>query len=230
MATINIQDLSTALEANPRTVRKFLRSVTPVEDQPGKGGRWQIEKKDLRSLKKKFETFDEIEDFIRTLHEKGGGKADTLVIDSVTELQKKLMDYIVESHPEVKRPYGDGLTVGDWGYNTERMRRFIRMARDLDMNVILTALAMDEKNEVTGAVKTMPKMSSKLAADVCGYVDIVGYLYVDNVETEDGIEPMRRMLVQPVGAYYAKDRSGMLGTVIDNPTFPEVYNMIFGEE
>ena len=110
------------------------------------------------------------------------------------------------------------------------MRRFIRMARDLDMNVFLTPLAMDEKNEVTGAVKTMPKMSSKLAADVCGYVDIVGYLYVDNVETEDGIEPMRRMLVQPVGAYYAKDRSGMLGTVIDNPTFPEVYDMIFGEE
>ena len=77
---------------------------------------------------------------------------------------------------------------------------------------------------------TVPKMSSKLAADVCGYVDIVGYLYADNVETEDGVEPMRRMLVQPVGAYYAKDRSGMLGTVIDNPTFPEVYDMIFGEE
>ena len=59
MATINIQDLSTALEANPRTVRKFLRSVTPVENQPGKGGRWQIEKKDLRSLKKQFATFIE---------------------------------------------------------------------------------------------------------------------------------------------------------------------------
>ena len=59
MATINIQDFATALEANPRTVRKFLRSVTPVEDQPGKGGRWQIEKKDLRSLKKKFETYIE---------------------------------------------------------------------------------------------------------------------------------------------------------------------------
>ena len=57
MATINIQDFAAALEANPRTVRKFLRSVTPVENQPGKGGRWQIEKKDLRSLKKKFETF-----------------------------------------------------------------------------------------------------------------------------------------------------------------------------
>lgn len=189
--------------------------------------------KDKKVVKKKFETFDEIESFVRSLREKGPGKADTLVIDSVTELQKKLMDSIVANHPEVKRPYGDGLTVGDWGYNTERMRRFIRMARDLDMNVIFTALSMDEKNEITGAVKTMPKMSSKLAADVCGYVDIVGYLYVDTVQEsdEDGNvteTSLRRMLVQPIGSYYAKDRSGMLGNVIDNPTFPELWNMIFG--
>ena len=69
MATINIQDLSTALEANPRTVRKFLRSVTPVENQPGKGGRWQIEKKNLRSLKKQFETF--LVEHTRTSNDEG---------------------------------------------------------------------------------------------------------------------------------------------------------------
>lgn len=195
------------------------------------GGSLSIQEriKAKKVARKRFDTFDEIEEFVRGLREKGS-KADTLVIDSITELQKKLMDSIVEQHPEVKRPYGDGLTVGDWGYNTERMRRFIRMARDLDMNVIFTALAMDEKNEMTGAVKTLPKMSSKLSADVCGYVDIVGYLYVDNVTNEDGESvPVRRMLVQPVGMYYAKDRSGVLGNVIDNPTFPDVYNAIFGE-
>lgn len=195
------------------------------------GGSLSIQKriKDKKVVRKRFDTFDEIEEFVRGLREKGS-KADTLVIDSITELQKKLMDSIVAQHPEVKRPYGDGLTVGDWGYNTERMRRFIRMARDLDMNVIFTALAMDEKNEMTGAVKTLPKMSSKLSADVCGYVDIVGYLYVDNVTDEDGESvPVRRMLVQPVGMYYAKDRSGALGNVIDNPTFPGIYNTIFGE-
>ena len=195
------------------------------------GGSLSIQKriKDKKVVRKRFDTFDEIEEFVRGLREKGS-KADTLVIDSITELQKKLMDSIVSQHPEVKRPYGDGLTVGDWGYNTERMRRFVRMARDLDMNVIFTALAMDEKNEMTGAVKTLPKMSSKLSADVCGYVDIVGYLYVDNMTDEDGESvPVRRMLVQPVGMYYAKDRSGALGNVIDNPTFPDVYNTIFGE-
>ena len=195
------------------------------------GGSLSIQKriKDKKVARKRFDTFDEIEEFVRGLREKGS-KADTLVIDSITELQKKLMDSIVAQHPEVKRPYGDGLTVGDWGYNTERMRRFIRMARDLDMNVIFTALAMDEKNEMTGAVKTLPKMSSKLSADVCGYVDVVGYLYVDNATDEDGESvPVRRMLVQPVGMYYAKDRSGALGNVIDNPTFPGIYNTIFGE-
>ena len=195
------------------------------------GGSLSIQKriKDKKVARKRFDTFDEIEEFVRGLREKGS-KADTLVIDSITELQKKLMDSMVAQHPEVKRPYGDGLTVGDWGYNTERMRRFIRMARDLDMNVIFTALAMDEKNEMTGAVKTLPKMSSKLSADVCGYVDIVGYLYVDNATDEDGESvPVRRMLVQPVGMYYAKDRSGALGNVIDNPTFPGIYNTIFGE-
>ena len=79
MATINIQDFAAALEANPRTVRKFLRSVTPVENQPGKGGRWQIEKKDLRSLKKKFETY--IEEHTRPVE----AVSDEVVEDTETE-------------------------------------------------------------------------------------------------------------------------------------------------
>jgi len=54
MATINIAELATTLDASPREVRKFLRSVTPTDEQPGKGGRWQIEKRAVRSLAKQF--------------------------------------------------------------------------------------------------------------------------------------------------------------------------------
>lgn len=54
MATLTIQELSTELDSSPREVRKFLRSVTPVEEQPGKGHRWQIEKRAVRGLKKQF--------------------------------------------------------------------------------------------------------------------------------------------------------------------------------
>lgn len=59
MAAITVSDLATELGTDARTARKFLRSVTPKDDQPGKGSRWSIEKKDLRGLKKKFTAFAE---------------------------------------------------------------------------------------------------------------------------------------------------------------------------
>lgn len=54
MATINVTELATELDTDARTTRKFLRSVTPKEDQPGKGSRWVIEKKSVRSLKSQY--------------------------------------------------------------------------------------------------------------------------------------------------------------------------------
>jgi hypothetical protein len=56
-ATIDIATLAEALETTPRMTRKFLRSITPKESQPGKGSRWAIEKKAIASLKKQFATF-----------------------------------------------------------------------------------------------------------------------------------------------------------------------------
>jgi len=57
MATINIAELAIELDTDPRTARKFMRSITPAEGQPGKGGRWGIEKREVRSLKSKFAKF-----------------------------------------------------------------------------------------------------------------------------------------------------------------------------
>lgn len=58
MATITVQELATDLGTDARTARKFLRSVTPADAQPGKGSRWAIEKRDVRSLKSKFSKFE----------------------------------------------------------------------------------------------------------------------------------------------------------------------------
>lgn len=58
MATINIAEFATIIEATPRDARKFLREVTDSEAQPGKGGRWAIEKRDIRSLRSKFTKWD----------------------------------------------------------------------------------------------------------------------------------------------------------------------------
>lgn len=47
-------DLAEKFDTDARTVRKFLRSVTPKEDQPGKGSRWAIEGKKLSSLRSQY--------------------------------------------------------------------------------------------------------------------------------------------------------------------------------
>jgi hypothetical protein len=54
MATMTPAELATELGTDARTTRKFLRSITPRDAQPGKGSRWSIEKKQLRSLRTKF--------------------------------------------------------------------------------------------------------------------------------------------------------------------------------
>ena len=58
MATINVSEFASIIEATPRDARKFLREVTPDDAQPGKGGRWAIEKRDVRSLRSKFAKWD----------------------------------------------------------------------------------------------------------------------------------------------------------------------------
>lgn len=55
---LTVADLATRLDTDPRTARKFLRSITPKESQPGKGSRWAIEAKQVASLKSKFSKFE----------------------------------------------------------------------------------------------------------------------------------------------------------------------------
>jgi len=65
MATITITELATALDTDARTTRKFLRSITDADAQPGKGSRWAIEKREVRSLVSKFKKFTAANDQAR---------------------------------------------------------------------------------------------------------------------------------------------------------------------
>jgi hypothetical protein len=55
--TIDIATLATTLDTDPRTARKFMRSITPADLQPGKGSRWAIEKREVAGLRKKFTAY-----------------------------------------------------------------------------------------------------------------------------------------------------------------------------
>lgn len=54
MATITAAEFATELGTDSKTARRFLRTAFERDAQPGKGRQWAIEKRDLRSLKSKF--------------------------------------------------------------------------------------------------------------------------------------------------------------------------------
>jgi hypothetical protein len=52
--TLTPKELAIELDTDPRTVRKFLRSEEGMNDKVGKGQRWAIEARQVRSLKVRF--------------------------------------------------------------------------------------------------------------------------------------------------------------------------------
>ena len=75
----------------------------------------------------------------------------TVVLDSLTEIQKfsmyHIMKDLLESDPD-RDPDVPGLR--EWGKNSEQVRRFVRAFRDLPVNTIFTALAATDKDPKTG--------------------------------------------------------------------------------
>lgn len=58
--TLSAKELAARLETDPRTLRKFLRANARSHgaQTPGKGSRWSIEAREVRSLKKAFLAWD----------------------------------------------------------------------------------------------------------------------------------------------------------------------------
>lgn len=58
MATLTPKELAIKLGTDAKTLRKYLRSVTPRDAQPGKGHRWSIEANTVKTHKAAFAKWD----------------------------------------------------------------------------------------------------------------------------------------------------------------------------
>lgn len=59
--TMTPTTFASRVDSDGRTVRKFLRSITPKDEQPGKGSRWVMPttKRELTKLEKQFAAWTE---------------------------------------------------------------------------------------------------------------------------------------------------------------------------
>jgi hypothetical protein len=159
----------------------------------------------------------------------GGHGFNTVVIDSLTEIQKFNMDEIMRKLIEANEARDEDVpSLREWGKNLEQIRRFVRAFRDLPLNVIFTALEREDTDRLKRPIK-LPSLSGKMAGEVAAFLDIVLYYNMKEV-TEDGEAKQVRVLQsQATESVVAKDRSGLLPPALiipDQGTMDPLYDLI----
>jgi phage nucleotide-binding protein len=141
-------------------------------------------------------------------------KYETIVLDTLTEMQARLID-------QQLRALGKGAPVykADWGVygeNTQRIRMLVSMFRDIDKNLIATAHAKLDKDDQTGIEFVRPALTPGLAKTVNGMFDIVGFLKINS-------KGERVLRVQPNKRVLAKTRLDLPEEII-NPNWNSLTN------
>lgn len=80
-------DLAAELGTDARTTRKFLRAITPRDEQPGKGARWAIKgtKTNIATMQKKFRKFQEEAEAAKAAREAKKAEAPDEVNSDITD-------------------------------------------------------------------------------------------------------------------------------------------------
>lgn len=156
-------------------------------------------------------------------------KIRTVITDSLTEAQKYCMYQLLGIDPLKQKldVEPEAAQFQDWGRSREMIQFLVRRLRDLPVHSIFIC-GQDTDQDTAKKWFYTPLLPGKLAADVRGLVDVVGYL---NSMPQDGGHMTRRLVL--VGGTYgnsniaAKHRFGsnLQGLFIDNPTMQTIYDL-----
>jgi len=143
----------------------------------------------------------------------------SVVLDSLTEIQKRLVDNVAG----IEQP-----TQQQWGQILRSMEDFIRKLRDMTthpikpLDAVIFLCLTQMRDEMF-----RPLVKGSLALSLPAFVDVVGFLYV---HTDESGAPVRMLLIQPTPEHEAKDRTGILtetyGAAIPSPTLPTILGTI----
>jgi phage nucleotide-binding protein len=164
---------------------------------------------------------------IEKLHEKlrvnNNGYYKTVVIDSLTELadldMREVMRKMYRDRPDRDPDVADKR---EWGIVRTHMRRIVRAFKDLPMNTIMTALLLQDKDDITGKTTFYPSLSGKMRTEVPGFFDVVGYMS-SQIKEEETIRRIQFLKTEKVTA---KDRTSSFGAYLENPTVPMMFEML----
>lgn len=162
--------------------------------------------------------------------EKHPGSIAGVVFDSMTEIQKKLVESIVgERHARRTRAgmEDDEFFVDrdEYGQMTEMVRRVSRRFRDLPCHTAFVCLA--KRDTDSDGVFYRPALTPAFALDLVGYVDVAVYLAQGTGDEDD--RSRFTGITRPVGKYRGKDRFSATPPAMANPTFDRLVEYVESE-
>ncbi len=142
----------------------------------------------------------------------------SVVMDSLTEIQKRCMDNIAG----VNQPRQQ-----DWGTLLREMETLVRQFRDLTLHPVhpLETVVFITTSMIDNAGKVRPNVQGQLRLTLPQFVDVVGYMYVAQT-AEGGLQ--RVLMVQPYPGFIAKDRTNRLGMSVTDPDVSQMMEAIYG--
>lgn len=121
---------------------------------------------------------------------------ETVIIDSISEINE-----IIKL--EIEKKTGHSMQLQDWGTLQKDIRDLFRKFRDLPMHVIF--IAQEQYiNDEDKIKKIAPSLNGKSATDVAYFMDIVGFIHIEN----DG---SRWIQTSSSKKLFTKDRSQKIG-------------------
>lgn len=122
----------------------------------------------------------------------------TIVLDSMNELQRMVRDEIMEekiaeANRQGKDPSKVMFTIGDWGTLNDRMRKMVRVFRDLPFHIVGITHADITVDEITGERHIQPQFQGRaLPNEIAGYFSAVALQYRERVTDDDGKTVVKR--------------------------------------
>jgi phage nucleotide-binding protein len=152
----------------------------------------------------------------------------TVCVDSLSELQKLDMVMVMKQAKQTAKDPDkineDVPSMREWGISLNHMRVISRAFRDLPCHIIITSLAHSHREDENSAEEKVLNLAGKARNEIPGFMDIFGYLYTER----RGATTIRRLQLAKTRRVAAKDRTDLLGDVIEEPTIPDIWNILKG--
>lgn len=132
----------------------------------------------------------------------------TVILDSLNEVQALFLKYVVEAYPAVKRSYKALPGMSDYGFMISEVDSVVRVLKALPIHVVFLAQVRAREYDTD---MVMPQLIGKNSSqNICRLMDIVGYLY-----KQEANGSTTRHAAFDVTNFVTKDRSGRLPPIVE---------------